>query len=66
MKLFIVEFVADERERKVIAHAIKTIDEKTCIRMVPRTYHHDYIHFSKGHGWVQCRLGLLMLQTNTL
>jgi len=40
----------DKNERGVIALAIKTIQENTCIQIVPRINHKNYIHFTKGQG----------------
>ena len=37
-------------ERSVIAKAMKTYHEKTCIRFLPRTSQAAYIHLVKGTG----------------
>ena len=37
-------------ERSVIAKAMKTYHEKTCIKFIPRTSQSAYIHLVKGSG----------------
>ena len=37
-------------ERSVIAKAMKTYHEKTCIKFIPRTSQSAYIHLMKGSG----------------
>lgn len=37
-------------ERSVIAKAMKTYHEKTCIKFIPRTTQSAYIHLMKGSG----------------
>ena len=38
------------QDRSVIAKAMKSYHDKTCIRFIPRTSESDYIHLVKGSG----------------
>ncbi|CAL4096171.1 unnamed protein product, partial [Meganyctiphanes norvegica] len=47
---YVISDEYNSEERRVIAHAIVTYEDNTCIRIVPRTTEEDYIHIYKGSG----------------
>ena len=47
---YVISSKFGSRERSVIAKAMKTYHDKTCIKFVPRTSQTAYIHLVKGSG----------------
>ncbi|KAA0199812.1 hypothetical protein HAZT_HAZT003212 [Hyalella azteca] len=39
-----------DEERTIIAKAIKTLHDQSCVRFIPHSNERDYIHFLKGDG----------------
>ena len=47
---YVISSKFGSKERSVIARAMKTYHQKTCIRFLPRTSQAAYIHLVKGTG----------------
>ena len=47
---YVISSKFGSKERSVIARAMKTYHQKTCIRFLPRTSQAAYIHLVKGSG----------------
>ncbi|XP_040568966.1 zinc metalloproteinase nas-6 [Lepeophtheirus salmonis] len=47
---YVISSAYDSRERAIIASAFEDYAEKTCVRFLPRTNQHAYVHIMKGDG----------------
>ncbi|XP_063870239.1 zinc metalloproteinase nas-4-like isoform X1 [Scylla paramamosain] len=47
---YVISSSYNKKERAVIAVAMNTYHQNTCVRFVPRTVEKDYIHIHKGDG----------------